>query len=263
MLNYIYYILKITVPIGALGLLINIIESKRSVLDDYLFKLEWLGLKLLTSCDEYYKLYKKSFITNDYITVICDGVEIIQITCKNSAIVDNKIVHKKLLQCLTNTTNSILSSPLEDFDMILYKIPSEDDKYYYSVKRIDNINVLDANYKFLEYPEKNVNILSPCVIGSQVEVEKLDGKIEIFPINLDTDNYFLEHNKLFDEKFIKYWLYEHYNLGDFNSYKVSYFDKNTMNLEILEEGDYMTITTDGCKITRKRNLLNSSEFLII
>ena len=57
MLNYIYYIVKITFPIGALGLLINIIASKNSVLDKYLFKLEWLGLKLLTSCEKYYKLY--------------------------------------------------------------------------------------------------------------------------------------------------------------------------------------------------------------
>ena len=258
-----YYMFKTIFCLGGLGLLINIIGSNISVLDKYLFKLEWLGLKLLTSCEEYYKSYRKSFITNDYISVICDGVEVIQNICKSSAIVDNKIVHKKLLECLTDTTISILSTPPEDFDMILYKFPSEDKKYYYSVKRIDNINVLDASYNFLEYPEKCVNILSPCVIGSQIEVEKLDGKMEIFPINLDKDNYFLEHNKLFDEKFIKFWLYEHYNLADFNSYKVSYFNKNTMNLETLEEGDYITITTDGCKITRKKKSLNSSDFLII
>tara|TARA_B100000902_G_C27255959_1_gene887847 strand:+ start:366 stop:1160 length:795 start_codon:yes stop_codon:yes gene_type:complete len=233
------------------------------VLNEWLLKIQYYVLKLYTKCENYYIKYRKSLITQDIICIISDGIEIINNKCEQSAIVNEKIIQKKLLYCLTDTSISLLGATPHDFDMIFYKFPSKDAKYDYNIKRIDNIDVFDNNYSTPKFYEGDINIVNSSIIGIQVEIINEYNKKEEYPINLDTDNYFLENNKLFDKKFMKFWLYEKYRILEFKSYKVSYFDKKTMNLETLENGDYITITVNGCKITRIKELTNNSDFLII
>ena len=261
----IYYTFIFGIPlwIGSFILLINKDPLYYIVLNEFSLKIQYFIFKLYTKCENYYKKYRKSLITKDVISVISDGIEIINNKCEQSAIVNNKITQKKLLYCLTDTSISILGTTPHDFDMIFYKFPCKDHKYNYNVKRIDNIDVFDNSYSTPNFYEGDINIVNSSIIGIQIEIVNEYDKKEEYSINLDTDNYFLENNKLFDKKFIKFWLYEKYRILEFKSYKVSYFDKKTMNLETLENGDYITITVNGCKITRIKELTNNSEFLII
>ncbi len=263
--NICYTSILIATPLWIIAflILVNSDPIDTEIINEYMLRAQWFGLKMYTHCENCYIKYKKSLITNDIISIICDGIEICENECEKSAIEDDNIVYSKLITSLTDTTLSILGDPEQTFDMILYKFPSKNEKYNYCIKRIEYFDILDNSLNSLDYKQGNIKLLEPCIIGSQVEIVKDNGTKETYPINLDEDNYYLENNILFDEKFINYWLFYKYRIFDFKSYKVSFFDKKTMNLEILEKNDYIIITADGCKITKSKENTNQSEYLII
>ena len=200
----------------------------------------WYGLKFYTKCEELYLSYRKHFNTSEIISVVIDGIEIIQNICKKTAIKDNIILHDKVIECLTDTSMSILSVLPENYDMILYKIPCKDDKYDYLVKRINNFNE--------DYIVKRVE---PLIIGIQINVYFHHKTSECLEVDLDKNYYYLEDNILFDYKFVEYILYKYFDISDYKNYKVSFFDKSNMNIVTLEKGDYIIIKSEGLVIKKR------------
>ena len=205
----------------------------------FLENIYWYWLKMYTKCEETYLDYRKRFYNFDIITIVVDGVEILENTCKTSAVIDNKILHDKIIDSLTDTSISILSICNEKYDMILYKFPCKEDRYDYFIKRIDNLN-----------NDHTIKIVDPCIVGAQIEVEIEEGLSKSLIVDLETNNYYLENNILFDEKFVNYWLNRYYGITNFKNYKVSFFNRNNMEIVYLEKGDYITITSHGLVVTK-------------
>ena len=200
----------------------------------------WYWLKMYTKCEETYSSYKKFLNNYDTITIVINGVEIIENTCKSSTVADGIISHDMIIDTLTNKNILILSNCHENYDMILYKTPCKKDKYDYLIRRINN---LDNDYI--------IKPVKPCIVGAQIEVEIEEGLSKSLTVDLETNNYYLENNILFDEKFVNYWLNKYYNITNFKNYKVSFFNRNNMEMVYLEKGDYITITSDGFIKTKK------------
>lgn len=250
MLKEVFY----TSPLFIIGLVIfiNNKDFSNSIINEKLVDMYWFGLKTYTKCKNSYKSYYKQLNRFDIISIILDGEEIVNNKCVNSAVIDNKISCKKLLESLSDTSQSILTGNNKNYDMIFYKIPCKDEKYNYLIKRINNLDTHDFNEEIKQIPA--------CIIGCQIDVTLNNETcktipIEIkktCPIDLDIDNYYLENNILLDEKFVNYWLKKYYNITEYKNYSISFFDKNTMEIEYLAKGEFVTIKNSALVVTRKK-----------
>lgn len=250
MLKEVFY----TSPLFIVGLImvVNNKEFSQSKINEKLADIYWFGLKTYTKYTNLYRTYYKQFNTFDVVSIILDGEEIVNNKCKNSAVIDNKINSQDLLESLSDTSISILTDCNKNYDMIFYKIPCKDEKYNYLIKRINNLDT----HNF----DEEIKVVSSCIIGCQIDITLNNETCKTIPveikktcpIDLDIDNYYLENNILLDEKFVNYWLKKYYNITEYINYSICFFDKNTMELEYLVKGEFVTIKNGALVITRKK-----------
>ena len=143
---------------------------------------------------------------------------------------------EKIVDITGDSYDAKLPQNVDNFDMILYRIPSTESNDNYNLLRLD----LDTDsLKDLEQRE------CVCYKGKlHSPIVSFDNCDDSYDLDINYDNYYVVGNILFDKPFINWLMREKYNIClPSNNYTITYFDED-MSENSLSENECLLVDED-------------------
>ena len=205
------------------------------------------------------KIMEYIYIENEtYETLMTAARNYIETTIKPYFIHNKPLPRLKFIENGKEIAEFIVSGdPIPTkYDFVLHEIPAAKDDQLYDkyILRYEHHN----DMKQIEYCAKNdFNLFTVQIILN-------DNINDIIRFNVRQNHFYINGNKLFDRKFIQWYLniYHDIKLIPEDTYIVTFIDHN-MNYIMLDEHDYIVIKENKYDIIRtKKNIVENSEEIV-
>jgi len=224
-----------------------IFNLKNSLAETYIMNNNYISNCTKWECFKMYAVAKeKTYKSLEYIKSCIVNKNI----SKNIIFITNGVRKEKhyIENCPKNkiSVNTIPES-VSEFDLILYRCPSNVNNIDYDLIRLTNTLEAVKNHKDISHTVYKDKIYSPEI--------SFDNSSVTYELDIKRDNYYVVGNKIFDYPFIKWVIREKYNKNIPNcNYTITYLDEN-MNESKITKNEYLVIKEDS--ITKEKATTNA------
>lgn len=207
----------------------------------------YLNNKVLWGFYKMYAVGKRK--TSNAITIIKSKINTKRLN-KNLLLIKDG-VREQIIRVNNKPISNYLPDNVGDYDLIIYRTPSQKKDIDYDLVRVmpnklitddsisenDTENRIDCSTLVNCYDGKVYSPLVRVAINENVERD--------YELELDSDNYYIEGNIIFDTPFVKWIIKEKYDESlPESGYTITYLDED-MNESKLNDKDYLLITKKG------------------
>ncbi len=163
--------------------------------------------------------------------------------CKNILFINNGNRTNNIIIKGNKPDYECLDTFVSECDLILYRIPSENNNIGYDLKRI----LINTDQKDISIDEQIKNY--SCYKGKlHSPIVKLENDKGSYELDMKDDNYYVNGNIIYDTPFIKWILKEKHgiSLSNTNKYTICYFDEDMCETELTSD-EALHIDKDSIK----------------
>ena len=149
---------------------------------------------------------------------------------------------KEIINVSNNSPHKYLPKDITAYDLIIYRVPSKKTDCDYDLVRL-SLPFQDNK----ENTNNNHNCYDGKIYSPMVKILSNENVENSYDLELDSDNYYVEGNKIYDTPFIKWIVKEKYKEALVeNDYEITYLDED-MNECSINNKDYLVVSSDGIK----------------
>lgn len=244
-MNFWYGILS---SLGFIFILNNyFVFNIKNSLGDHIMSGNYLNNKVFWGFYKMYAVGKRK--TSNAITIIKSKINTKRLN-KNLLLIKDG-VREQIIRVNNKPISNYLPDNVGDYDLIIYRIPSQKKDIDYDLVRVMPNKLITDDSISENNTENSIacSTLANCYDGKVysplVRVAINENVERDYELELESDNYYIEGNIIFDTPFVKWIIKEKYDESlPESGYTITYLDED-MNESKLNDKDYLLITKKG------------------